>query len=210
MTNEKHKENQDQVAVEEFNTVIGFIHEHFASDIVRLRDIPDDFIEFYNLWMLFPPSCLVYYQDSLGQARAYRTRQSNYHGADDGTQVYSLLADYLDTDGKSVGYVGLQVLDPIREFSGLRSIYDLPIYPLKRHRNLHQLEKQLLTQGEKVLWIGNRRLREYTGHAMTENDNERQEVFDEEECKGIKMKKFNVSPRLGSSTSASETRGSLD
>jgi hypothetical protein len=97
---ELHKAEPDPAAVQELEALVNFVGEHFHAEIKRLEELPDGSIEFENLRTLFRPFSLLYAEDELGQGRAYRVRQSEYLTLRDGTHVFCIKADYVDTNGR--------------------------------------------------------------------------------------------------------------
>lgn len=164
--------------------MVEFVEEHFGSVLARLKELPENHIEFNSLWTLFPRHCIVYCSDQLGQGRVCRVRGSSYEKTQDGAPVYVLSVDYLDSNGKHLGYTLSRALTPVDYFSGSKLIFDLPFYPLSLEPGYPNLRVKLISRGNKVLRLKGRNLQEYTGHALAENKSEN------------KFFKFNVSHYL--------------
>ena len=175
---EQAKDSPDTDKIFEFDATVQFIQEHFGAVRSKLDEFPDNHIDFSTLWTLFPYHAIVYSSDQLGQGRAYRVRDSSYGKNQDGSAIFTLAADYIDSNGEEVGYVRSQSLTSIPEFSGSKLIYDLPYIPLRLHCRYAEARKQLIATGDKVLSLKGRHLQEYKGHALAEGND--------------KISKFNV------------------
>ncbi|KAI0424044.1 P-loop containing nucleoside triphosphate hydrolase protein [Xylaria sp. FL1042] len=169
LAEEKKHESPNQGKVFELEAAVQFVEEHFEPQFTKLNELPDGYIVFEMLWTLFPRNSLVYGVDELGQGRVYRLRYASYGRNQDGSPFFNLKIDYLDTDGKQVGYVYNQD-SPIPGFSGLKSIYDLSLFPLICHPNHEDVCEQFITRGEKILRLKGRHLQEYKGHALDEGN----------------------------------------
>ncbi|KAK3941752.1 P-loop containing nucleoside triphosphate hydrolase protein [Diplogelasinospora grovesii] len=165
---EQGKENRDQNKIFELEAAVQFTREHYDTVFTTLEEFPDNHIDFGTLWTRFPHHILVYSSDQLGQGRAYRV-------------------DYLDSDGKWVGYVESRTLANVPQFSGSKSIHDLPFCPLSLHRDQDGVQKQLIARGSKVLSLKGQHLQGYKGHALAE---------DKDKYGSVKLKKFNSHGRV--------------
>jgi hypothetical protein len=167
LNEEIKKPDPDQSVVFELEAAIQFVKEHFESTIAKLDELPDDHRDFETLWTLFPPHCLVYSTDILGQEKVYRMRSSKYDRSEDGSVFFVLNMDYIDADGVHVGYVRSQSYQ-IPEYSGSTSLYDLPYYPLFHHTKFLVLWERMIARSNKILNLKGRHLQEYKGHALDE------------------------------------------
>ncbi|KAI1738087.1 P-loop containing nucleoside triphosphate hydrolase protein [Xylaria scruposa] len=167
LSEERKSESPDQEVILELEAAVQFVEEHFEPSFTRLKDLLAGYIVFEMIWTLFPPNVLLYGIDKLGQGRAYRLKDSDYEKKRDGTVSYVLNIDYINTDGKQVGYVYRQE-NRIPVFSGSKSIYDLPYFPLTYHPNYQDLRRQFIARGDKILCLNGRYLKEYKGHALDE------------------------------------------
>lgn len=177
-----------------------FIKEHFSSLISDLQSLPTDHITFEHLWALFPYNCLVYGRDGLGQDQVYRAKSHAYMKNQDGSVVFGLKYDYVDSNGRRTGFVdaGQRI---IKQFEGSSYITSLSFFPFERHPRCEDLRKGLIIRGEKALRLRGRHLQEYNGHAVGENNSNQERMLfsrrNAEEIPGHALdensRKFNVS-----------------
>lgn len=153
--------------------MLDFVNSHFASVITKLKELGTNLIDFDHLWTLFPPCIIIHGVDELGQERAYRVRSCYYKRQQDCTRHFLLVADYVDSDGASVGYVEPRLLPGIHQFAGLKLFSDLPYSPLDRHPDPARVRAELLERGEATVQLQAKRLQEYKGHALAEENDER-------------------------------------
>lgn len=174
-------ENPDKDVVFELGSTVQFVIEHFGSTMTRLRELPKSYIEFDILWTIYPKHIMVHGSDQLGQDQVYRVKQSGYGKNQDGSVFFSIYLEYLDSNGKQLGYVirGPQRID---SFHGSRLIFDLPVVPFESQPHYEKLREELVLRGEKILRLHGRHLQDYQGHAV-----------EEDERKEKTYKKFNVS-----------------
>lgn len=149
----------------ELSAGILFIEQQWANVLTDLEKLPADHINFEHLWILFPPESLVYATDTLGEDRVFRVRDSDYQKQRDGSYNFTIVAQYLDSNGRRLGYVGPLPLN-VQEFSGSTRISELKVFPLSRHPEYPGIRDTLIRRGEKSLLLKGRRLQEYEGHAV--------------------------------------------
>ena len=153
----------------ELEAALDLIAEYFADVDDEISSLPGREMTFNLLWTLFPPRTLVGSIDRLGQLMVYRVREVYYRKRFDGTQVFCMEVDYIDSDGEETGFVERRHLN-IGEFRSTRPILELPYNPFHLHPRYETERMELLKRAEKLLRLQGRNLQEYRGHALSESD----------------------------------------
>ncbi|KAI9741267.1 MAG: hypothetical protein M1834_002983 [Cirrosporium novae-zelandiae] len=159
-------ENEDTIF--EIKSALQFIEEEYGSSRAKVEKLlANHEVTFDLLWTIFPPNTIVYGSKMLGQPRAWVSRSIELEEIEADIFQMVLRAEYLDFDGKNLGYVGPTKL-VIPRFPNTMRISDLPFFPLKLHPELDKIRLQLLSRGRKALKLYDRKLVEYMGHALRE------------------------------------------
>lgn len=204
--NARIQEEPDEVKVFELESMLQFVNEHFGSAIAKLKELGTNLMDFDHLWTLFPPRLIIHGVDELGQERAYRVRSCEYKKRQDCTKIFLLRADYIDSDGLSIGYVEPQLLPEIHQFAGLKSLSDLPYLPLDRHQDPARVRAELLERGEATLQLQTKRLQEYKGHALAEENDERMSRGKQMESLDLALVNKLLSRFAGNSDNANDSK----
>lgn len=203
----RSEDEPDEVKVFELESMLEFINDHFGSAIAKIKELGTNLVDFAHLWTLFPPRLLIHGVDELGQQRAYRVRSCEYKKQQDCTKNFLLRADYIDSDGVSVGYVEPRLLSEIKQFAGLKSLFDLPYSPLDRQQDTARVRAELLKRGEVTLQLQAKRLWEYKGHALAEENDERMSRSKQTETSHLDLVNKLLSRFMPSSDNGNDTTG---
>lgn len=203
----RSQEEPDEVKVFELESMLEFVNDHFGSAIAKIKELGKNLVDFDHLWTLFPPRLLIRGVDELGQPRAYRVRSCDYKKQPDCTKNFRLRADYIDSDGVSVGYVEPRLLPEIKQFAGLKTLSDLPYSPLDRHQDTARVRSELLERGEMTLRLQAKRLWEYKGHALAEENDERMSRSKQTETSHLDLVNKLLKRFLPSSDNGNDTTG---
>ncbi|PVH96483.1 P-loop containing nucleoside triphosphate hydrolase protein [Periconia macrospinosa] len=150
----------------ELKAGIEFVHQEFASTFASLRTLlPNNQINFENLWTLYPPNTIVWSTDPLGHIRAYKVRQSHEATDNNGIPYLYLDTDYIDSDGTKVGWVRGHGLK-FPWFLGVKSIWELRHTPLSLGIDPEKIRATLIENGKKAVQRHGRQLVEYQGSAL--------------------------------------------
>lgn len=161
-------EAKDENRIFELKSLLEFTNEHFKQVISDLDDLPAGQITFDKLWTLFPPNTLAHSKDKLKQVKVIRVKSACYYKDRDGSVEFRLSTDYLDSDGREVGYVCPQTHN-INQFRGTMPIRQFPCYPLHFHPQPEELRKELIVRGQRLLSLHGRHFQQYEGHALQEH-----------------------------------------
>jgi hypothetical protein len=181
-------EAKDENLIFELKSLLEFTNEHFNHVISELDDLPTGQITFESLWTLFPPNTVAHSKDKLKQVKVVRVRSSGYSKKEDGSVEFRLSTDYLDSDGRQVGYVWPQRLT-INQFRGSMPIQQLQCYPTLLHPQFEELRRELILRGQRLLSLHGRHFQQYEGHALQEH---KRQFFGDEETTSV----FNVCASL--------------
>jgi SpoVK/Ycf46/Vps4 family AAA+-type ATPase len=123
-------------------------------------------ITFDLLWALFKPNDIAYCPTygNADEPRAfkieYATKESHFMKG----QWYDIEGRYLEYDGKSFG-MGTMSID-VEAFKGPRKITGLACYPLKYHKDVEGLKKNLIERGKKFVSLKGMNYRFHKGMAF--------------------------------------------
>jgi hypothetical protein len=123
-------------------------------------------ITFELLWALFKPNDIAYCPTygNPDEPRAfkieYATKESHFLKG----QWYCIEGRYLEYDGKSFG-MGTMSID-VESFKGPRKISNLACYPLKYHKDVDGMKKQLVERGKKFVSLKGMNYRFHKGMAF--------------------------------------------
>ncbi|KAI0151594.1 P-loop containing nucleoside triphosphate hydrolase protein [Xylariaceae sp. FL1272] len=121
-----------------------------------------------HLWTLFPPGTIIYH-DFLDQPRACKLQMHAYKKAFTMLPpMFCCQGTFLDFDGDVLGE-RMQPLN-IEQYSGKKSIHDLPFRPLELHPNASQIRSRLLIRGRKFETFLGQHYVEYDGLAVKKNE----------------------------------------
>lgn len=99
----ENSESPDAESIFELKAGIDFVHQEFESTFASLRTLlPNNQINFENLWTLYPPNTIIWSSDPLGHIRAYKVRASHDTCDDKGIPYLYLDTDYIDLNGTDV------------------------------------------------------------------------------------------------------------
>lgn len=150
----------------ELRAATTYIEEDFAETFSSLRTLlPKLQIDFWSLWTLYPPNTIVYATDALGYLRAYLVRVSDYSKDDNDIPFLFLQTDYIDSDGKNIGWVKGHVLR-IYIFYGVKDIIELLYVPLTVDRGETRVREILIEKGKAAMKRHGRHVVEYKGLAL--------------------------------------------
>ncbi|KAL8879642.1 MAG: hypothetical protein Q9192_008192, partial [Flavoplaca navasiana] len=128
---------------------IQLFYDALKTELRSTLETRDDFfkhktITFESLWMIFPPGQLVITTQNGRQIAAKLTDAMNH--SDKHERVHRLKCEMIHFNGSSVGW-GTHWFD-IPEFTGMRKINELTVYPLHFHRNVDRITRDLIDNGK--------------------------------------------------------------
>ncbi|KAL8700173.1 MAG: hypothetical protein Q9201_005593 [Fulgogasparrea decipioides] len=124
--------------------------------------IAHDAISFNSLWTIFEPGTIVFTIINKRQVAARLKTTSIYQGKRE--DVFQLACESIYANGEQLGW-GQNRLE-IPEFGGMQKIYELPVYPLKYHRKVDKVTKQLIKNGKKYERLMGFHHKQYQGVAL--------------------------------------------
>lgn len=160
----------DEEMIFEFKAGIQFVYDDFAETFASLKTLlPTNQITFDHLWTLYPPNTVVWCLDTLGHLQAYKVRK-NYLAKDDNDMPWLvLIVDYIDSNGKDVGWVKSHKLQ-IPWFDGVKHIWALTYTPLETGPEPDLFRKRLIEQGRLALKRHGQQLVEYKGPGLRKGE----------------------------------------
>jgi hypothetical protein len=165
----------DDVAKEHIQLLVKFTQQHFASTFDRLNALLKECkIEYDLLWALFKPNAEVFMVcDWTEQPMCVKYRCGEERERD-GANYWRLECQYIEYDGKSLGYSTLY--RRINQFHGAKPITQLAAYPLELHPRRDDVRAQFIEMGEKFVdHIGIQHV-QYNGLAIHLDHNEKLET----------------------------------
>lgn len=177
----KEAKSIDEETIFELEAGIRFVYDDFAETFASLKTLePTNQITFDHLWTLYPPNTVVYCHDTLGHLQAYKVRKNYLAKDENGMPWLVLTVDYIDSNGKDVGWVKSHQLQ-IPWFSGVKHIWTLQYTPLELGPEPNVFRKRLIEQGRLALKRHGQQLVEYKGPGLKKGERD--------------WFKFNVRPR---------------
>jgi hypothetical protein len=146
-----------------------FIIDKYGEHLRDLQSMGTGRITFWLLWTLFPPHEIIYLKDLLKQSKAARALYTRYTKQQDGTWTFTVVYDYIDSDGTSIGYVNAKTQD-ITEFQDIAAVDSLNVFPLDLHPDVEALKQRFITRGKKGFGLFGRNIQEYQGLCIGDYD----------------------------------------
>ncbi|KAL6821724.1 P-loop containing nucleoside triphosphate hydrolase protein [Trichoderma sp. SZMC 28015] len=148
----------------EIQAALDLVDEEFSDVADELSSFPRGEITYDLLWTLFPPGSFVTSQDTFGQQLVHRVRATKYISPAIGDPYFQIEADYVDSNGRKMGFVPAVKLH-IPDFRSSRLILQLRHYPLNLRPSYLEDREILISRADKVLRLYGQHLQEYQGHA---------------------------------------------
>ncbi|KAL4898155.1 P-loop containing nucleoside triphosphate hydrolase protein [Aspergillus ambiguus] len=155
------------LCVKHVAVLLGLIHQKYASDIRDSNELlPKGTSNFDILWEAFWPGDIVVD----GATRAYRVTDL-YYGRDPlGNSIFCIQAEYIDCDGEKFKTVRHDT--NITKFDGIRYIHELPLVPLKYHRDSRNVVDYLVKRGSKFEALKGQHFKSYMEVAKRDSSGE--------------------------------------
>ena len=158
-------ENEDLII--QIKAALKFLDDEFKEQKERLELLLKEAeISFDLLWAIFPPKCLVCTVDLFGEPAIHQLQGHSGSMARQRANSFSILGRTIDTDGENWGWTVAKELQ-IPEFTGVRPISSLPVFPLEFHLDKNLREK-MVARGAWRLGFPEVRLYNYSGPAYRE------------------------------------------
>ncbi|KZM21553.1 uncharacterized protein EKO05_0000712 [Ascochyta rabiei] len=133
--------------------LLGYIDEDFAATRKALKPLLKAGTITYDLcWALFKPDTIVYTPTygNKDDPRCFKVDQCfEYESWLSGAKSWMINGRYLEYDGKVFGFGDHQT--EIKAFKGHKKITSLVAYPLEYHKDLKNIQKQLIERGKKFV-----------------------------------------------------------
>lgn len=172
LTEAEKRTPMDEDTIFELKAAIQFVHEDFTETFASLKTLlPSKQITFDHLWALYPPNTIIWDTDSLGNLQAYKVRKNVVMKDKEGMPWLFLHVDYIDSNGKVVGWVENQILR-MPWFDRVMHIESLPYIPLEKGPDPDLVRKRLVEQGRLALKTHGQRLVEYKGPGLRKGERE--------------------------------------
>ncbi|KZV69065.1 P-loop containing nucleoside triphosphate hydrolase protein [Peniophora sp. CONT] len=167
---ERDKEPQDQTEslIVDIIAAIHVVEEDLAHTLLGITQLTSEGeITFDLLWALFKPNSLIYsYHSPTEQSRMLLVRRIEYGMHMDRTRYLKLSCDILHDDGNLFGFAREHL--EITEYRGVRTITDLPTYPLQYHPNADAVYAQAIEMGKRYVQMPQHSYHEISGLAVRE------------------------------------------
>lgn len=159
----------DEEMIFELNAAIQFVKEDFAETFASLKTLlATNQITFEHLWTLYPPNTIVWCSDNLGNTQAYKVRTNRVEKDDRGVPGVVLEVEYIDSNGKDVGWRGGTLRIPW--FHGVQHIWSLECHPLETGPDPELTRKRLIERGRLALTRHGQKLVEYKGSGLRKGE----------------------------------------
>ncbi|KAH7104373.1 P-loop containing nucleoside triphosphate hydrolase protein [Auriculariales sp. MPI-PUGE-AT-0066] len=163
---EQKKQERDENLISDIQAAIHVVVEDQGKlllDMTKLTVKRE--ISFQLLWAIFTPNSLVFQRHQLTeQDRVMLVRRSGYGERQDFTKYLRVVSDMIHDDGNAFGFARQEI--DINEFRGLRSISQLPVYPLEYHPDKDTVYFRAVEQGKRFVRMPLHSYHEISGQAM--------------------------------------------
>ncbi|KAF7790376.1 hypothetical protein EIP86_001331 [Pleurotus ostreatoroseus] len=166
----KLQEDRDESLISDLEVALQFIQEDYANTVHEVEmQKAEGRISFNLLWALIRPSSLVFRREpSVEQDQILRVRRVEYGSSSNGARYASIKCDVVRDDGDAFGLASEYL--KIDEYTGLRKIHDLDVYPLDMHLESSTIIAQAVSQARRFIHV-KQTLFETHGPAMREKEN---------------------------------------
>jgi hypothetical protein len=152
---------QDENQAAHFKLLFDIISAEIRPHIEEVKDLLlNNVINFGLLWALFEPGMEVYSQVD-GQHRLYRLTSVNYVTLPDGTKMFQLSCQFVDTDGVNFGFNSTTLT--ICQFADVMPIVDLTVLPAHIKPEMDSIRVQLMQRGKKFESLKGCHYKAYSG-----------------------------------------------
>ena len=165
----KAAQEPDEDLIADLALTVDFARNDFAVTTANLEHLlAAKEITFDLLWAIFPPNSLVYrYHELIEQDQILQLRTIEMAKVR-GRRIWELSCTIIADDGVKFGIASEPFWMTIFDFSGSRSLTDLPIYPLKYHSRADEVRRAVLSRGARFAQLSQPRVMETSGPSMFE------------------------------------------
>ena len=152
---------RDETQVAHFKMLFDLISAEIKPQIEEVKDLLfNDVVSFRFLWALFEPGVEIYsFVD--GQHRLYRLTSCNYVKLPNGTEIFQLSCQFVDTDGVNFGFNSTSLV--VGKFADVMPIVDLTVLPTHIKPNIKSIRAQLVERGKKFEGLNGCHYKSYSG-----------------------------------------------
>lgn len=163
----KQLEN-DETKGAHFKLLFDIIHAEIEPHIKEVEDLMlNNSINFNYLWAIFEPGMEIYSMVD-GQHRLYRLSSSNYVSLSDGTKLFCLSCQFIDTDGVHFGYNSATLT--IAHFADIMPLAELTVLPAYMKPDMESIYAKLLDRGKKFEVLNGCHYKAYSGVYISASD----------------------------------------
>ncbi|KAL8774883.1 MAG: hypothetical protein Q9194_003930 [Teloschistes cf. exilis] len=146
---------------------IQLFYDALKEELALNLEARDDFVNhktitFNSLWYIFEPGTIVFTTLNKRHIAAKLKNTSIYAGRHE--DVLQLDCEMIYANGDELGWG--QHRFEIPDFGGMQKIYDLPVFPLKYHRKVEKITKDLIENGKKYEQLTGLHHKQYQGVAL--------------------------------------------
>ena len=149
MAEERKKANPDEELIQDITVALDYTLEDFAEKMADFEKLTSqNEITFDLLWALISPLTYVYYYHGLTeQPQVLQTRSFSVGRRDDGSIGAFIACNVIHDNGSTFGLANVPL--EISAFEGTRNIQDLPVFPLKFHKDKDRIRESCLMRGKR-------------------------------------------------------------
>jgi hypothetical protein len=174
--------NLDESVEEEKNTkahaevLLELMRTEFKEVIEAATDMKKNGVITYEyLWTIFQPGQLLFARQD-NQETALRLHETSYGKDRHGNKVFWVSCKHVEWDGTRFGYNKLN--RSIMQYNGTKPIHNLSTFPLNFHKDYTELEKRLLTRGNKAEEMAGCHYKSYHGFGWRWNNYGEKDKYD--------------------------------
>jgi hypothetical protein len=161
----KDRSDLDEATSQHIGLLYDVLREELKDVIKTFEDYVDHgVVTFEHIWTIYQPGSMIFSSSHNGTHGAYRLRAGQYVKTQCG-KAYQLAVEAIDWDGNRFGrsVEGIRVF----EFLGTSSILGLKAFPLSFHPHKDEVERLLISRGQKFEKLAGSHYKEYDGFAVT-------------------------------------------
>lgn len=160
-------EDSDDNEKKHFKLLFDIISFEITPHIDQTEDLlRNNVISFDYVWALFEPGTEVHSKVD-GHDRLYFLNGGQYQKLPGDMKIYKLSCRYVDTDGKSFGYVTTTLM--ITQFDNVKPISDLNVLPSHLHPQIGEIRARLEKRGRLFEMLKGTHYKSYSGPSIWRN-----------------------------------------
>lgn len=141
------REDLDGVTKDHLTLLHGILSKELEDTIKAVDDYISNGVATYeHAWIVFQPGAVIVASSGSDQIVALKLKSGSYVSTPDQGNMYRMLCERVDWNGKSFGWASEYV--QLKEFKGIIPITDLDAYPLSFHSKKETIKRSLIERGK--------------------------------------------------------------